>query len=49
MSITEHFIEAINQTNQLVIDNGCNNVAICSDAMLVEKKVDLVYLDPPYF
>lgn len=49
LSIEEHFLEQIEVYNAAVFDNGRNNEALRSDLFeLPHRKVDLVYLDPPY-
>jgi len=49
LSIEEHFLEQIEVYNQAVFDNGRRNQAMRSDLFeLPTRKVDLVYLDPPY-
>jgi adenine-specific DNA-methyltransferase len=49
LSIEEHFLEQIEVYNAAVFDNGRKNQAIRSDLFeLPRRKVDLVYLDPPY-
>lgn len=40
----------IHESNKYIFDNGCDNMALNSDAAtLSDPSVDLVYLDPPYF
>ncbi|ACB93678.1 DNA adenine methylase [Beijerinckia indica] len=49
LSIEEHFLEQIEVYNAAVFDNGRKNQALRSDVFeLPRRKVDLVYLDPPY-
>jgi len=49
LSIEEHFLEQIEIYNAAVFDNGRKNQALRSDLFeLPQRKVDLVYLDPPY-
>lgn len=49
LSIEEHFLEQIEVYNAAVFDNGRKNQALRSDLFeLPRRKVDLVYLDPPY-
>lgn len=49
LSIEEHFLEQIEVYNSAVFDNGRRNEALRSDIFdLPRRKVDLVYLDPPY-
>jgi adenine-specific DNA-methyltransferase len=49
LSIEEHYHEQIEVYNQAVFDNGRRNQALRSDVFgLPARKVDLVYLDPPY-
>ena len=43
------FLEAVNEYNQVIFDNGQKNASICSDILEAEKtEYDLVYFDPPY-
>lgn len=49
LSVEEHFLEQIEVYNAAVFDNGRKNSALRSDLFdLPRRKVDLVYLDPPY-
>ncbi|WP_259668693.1 DNA adenine methylase [Rhizobium lentis] len=49
LSLEEHFLEQIEVFNNAVFDNGRRNVAYQGDVFEIpDKKVDLVYLDPPY-
>jgi adenine-specific DNA-methyltransferase len=49
LSLEEHFLEQIEVFNAAVFDNGRRNQALRSDVFeLPNRKVDLVYLDPPY-
>lgn len=49
LSLEEHFLEQIEVFNATVFDNGRKNAAVRSDVFdLPKRKVDLVYLDPPY-
>jgi adenine-specific DNA-methyltransferase len=49
LSLEEHFLEQIEVYNNAVFDNGRRNTALRGDIFdLPERKVDLVYLDPPY-
>jgi adenine-specific DNA-methyltransferase len=49
LSLEEHFIEQIEVFNAVVFDNGRKNQGMRSDVFdLPSRKVDLVYLDPPY-
>jgi DNA adenine methylase len=49
ITLKDHFLEAVNLLNEAVYDNGKNNEAFCEDAMLLNIKADLVYIDPPYY
>lgn len=49
LTLEEHFCEAVRQFNEAVFDNGRRNVAVHGDALMLERRADLVYLDPPYF
>ena len=51
LSLAEHFILAVEQINNAVIDNGniCEVHNIDLSRGLPGVKVDTVYLDPPYF
>lgn len=49
LSIEEHFLEQVEVYNSVVFNNGRRNEALHSDLFeLPLRKVDLVYLDPPY-
>lgn len=49
ISLEEHFLEQIEVFNTAVFDNGRKNHVTRSDIFdLPRRKVDLVYLDPPY-
>ena len=49
LTLEEHFLEQIEVYNAAVFDNGRKNQALRSDIFdLPRRKVDLVYLDPPY-
>jgi adenine-specific DNA-methyltransferase len=49
LSLEEHFIEQVAVYNNAVFSNGRQNISVRSDVFeLPRKKVDLVYLDPPY-
>lgn len=49
-SIKEHFIDAVEQVNNAVFDNGKINQALNCDALsLVQCKRSLIYIDPPYY
>jgi adenine-specific DNA-methyltransferase len=49
LSVEEHFLEQIEVFNAAVFANGRRNHAIRSDVFaLPPRRVDLVYLDPPY-
>jgi DNA adenine methylase len=47
--IKQHFLEAVNDFNKAVFDNGKNNIATNQDTMKKRKTADLVYIDPPYY
>ena len=50
MSFRAQFLEAVETVNAAVFDNGKSNKARNGDAMtLKNSKVDLVYIDPPYY
>ena len=49
LSIGEHFRDAVSLINSAVFDNGQKNTAGRADAMLVRRRPDLVYIDPPYY
>ncbi len=43
------FLEAVEEYNDAVFDNGKSNKVICSDVFNIDsRQFDLVYLDPPY-
>lgn len=48
LSLNEHFHESLKLYNGIVFDNGKNNRALNGNALDVEVKADLVYMDPPY-
>jgi len=48
LSLNEHFLESIKIYNDIVFDNGKLNRALNGNALDVDIKVDLVYMDPPY-
>jgi adenine-specific DNA-methyltransferase len=49
LSLEEHFLEQIQVFNEAVFDNGRQNHAVRADVFeLPQRKIDLVYLDPPY-
>jgi DNA adenine methylase len=49
LSFEEQFIEAVKVINGAVFDNGNKNKSRRGDAMTFQHKVDLVYMDPPYY
>ncbi|MCP4217680.1 MAG: Dam family site-specific DNA-(adenine-N6)-methyltransferase [bacterium] len=49
LSLSDHFVQAAGILNQAVFDNGKENVSRRGDAMTVQWKPDLVYMDPPYY
>lgn len=51
LTLSEHFGIAVRQINGAVFDNGTFCSSTCVDISLgfPDAKVDLVYLDPPYF
>jgi adenine-specific DNA-methyltransferase len=49
LSLEEHFLEQVDVFNATVFNNGYRNVALRSDIFdLPPRRIDLVYLDPPY-
>lgn len=49
LTLEEHFLEQVEVFNAAVFDNGRKNQATRADVFdLRRRKVDLVYLDPPY-
>ena len=49
MPLKELFLEAVNEYNRIVFDNGKNNRALCKDVFDLDPDgYDLVYFDPPY-
>ncbi len=49
LSLEEHFVEQVAVYNDSVFSNGRQNFAYQSDVFeLTRRKVDMVYLDPPY-
>jgi len=49
MTLEEQFIDAVERINKAIFDNGKDNKALCGDALSINEKADLVYIDPPYF
>ena len=49
LSLNEHFIRNIDVINQAIFSNKKKNKALNKDCLEVNEKVDLVYIDPPYF
>lgn len=49
ISLPEHFIKAVKEINAAVFNNSKKNQSKQVDAMTIRRKVDLVYMDPPYF
>lgn len=49
MSFEEQLLDAIEQLNNAVFDNGRENKSLNKDSMAVNVKADLVYIDPPYY
>lgn len=49
LSFEEQFRAAVKVINSAVFDNGQINKSLNKDAMEVNVKADLVYIDPPYF
>ena len=49
LSISEQFRDAASLINSAVFDNGQKNTAGRADAMVVRRRPDLVYIDPPYY
>lgn len=49
MSFEEQLLNAIEQLNNAVFDNGKENKSLNKDSMAVNIKADLVYIDPPYY
>ena len=48
-SFDEQFLDAVELINCAVFDNKKRNKSYNTDAMALKKKVDLVYIDPPYY
>jgi adenine-specific DNA-methyltransferase len=49
LSIEEHFLEQVGAFNRIVFDNGRRHTVRRADVFeLKPRRVDLVYLDPPY-
>jgi DNA adenine methylase len=49
INLQQQFIENIEAFNLAVFDNGKKNMSLNCDVFDLDKKADLVYLDPPYF
>ena len=49
-SLAEQFLDAIDDVNRAIFDNGKENRSLCCDSMTARvEPPDLVYVDPPYF
>ncbi|SIS71324.1 DNA adenine methylase [Kroppenstedtia eburnea] len=49
LPLRDLFLEAVEEYNSVVFDNGQKNKALCSDVFDIDPAdYDLVYLDPPY-
>ena len=48
-TIKEHFRNSVSTINNAIFSNQQSNKAMNLDSMKVNEKVDLVYIDPPYF
>ena len=48
-TLEDHFLQAVEQYNAAVFDNGKTNKARRGDALTSRQKADLVYIDPPYY
>jgi DNA adenine methylase/adenine-specific DNA-methyltransferase len=48
LSLSDHFRESVRVFNDLVFTNGRKNRALCGDVFDIDRRYDLVYLDPPY-
>lgn len=49
-TLSQQFLEAVESVNNAVFDNGKENFSRNGDAMELNiEKVDLVYIDPPYY
>lgn len=50
LALADQFIDAVEQINNSVFNNGKKNISFNQDIMgFTKKDYDLVYLDPPYF
>jgi DNA adenine methylase len=49
LSLKEQFLEAVEQINAAVFDNGQQNAVRHGDALESSQRADLVYIDPPYY
>lgn len=49
LTLQEQFLEAVEQVNAAVFNNGMKNKTRHGDAMNSRQKADLVYIDPPYY
>ncbi|MFY2563132.1 DNA adenine methylase [Corallococcus terminator] len=47
-SFADHLAKQAAVASDAVFDNGRANLATCGDAVLLEARADLAYLDPPY-
>lgn len=48
-SLEDHIYNAVEIINNAVFDNDKQSSSKNSDAMMIRKKADLVYIDPPYY
>lgn len=49
LNLKEHFLLNVEAFNRAVFNNGKENKAFNMDALSLNVKADLVYIDPPYF
>lgn len=48
-SFQQQYIEAVETINEAVFSNKKKNISIQGDALVLNKKADLIYIDPPYY
>lgn len=48
-TLEEHFVKAVIELNDAVLNNGKKNISKNQDALECNSRADLVYLDPPYY
>ena len=49
ITLEQQFLEAVEEINVAIFDNGVKNQAINGDAFELKQKAELIYMDPPYY